>query len=1028
MKKPISLALTALSLALLQACGGGGGSDAGNALADGGTGAATTTNTGSVTAALNRGATARYQLTSVGSQSFGVLSTSVQDAAGALTTIDSNVLSGSTSVKEIAGDATYAMGRWAAGTVTTSSGATILTGTDNRAYHYIAINVPSAFPATGSLACSAGAFTSPTYTGGGVTGTTGTATGSATLIFGAGGATVGGSVNVTSAGSAGSVALSGSIATPTSSSTTVLGGSASVGGISTGSLLSAANTVKAIGDTGDSRMQALGAVNLAMQGQQAYDTATALANGGAGYKVSVNVSRNKSESQSTTQASEAVGSSIVGANNVTIVATGGGKASNILATGATITAGNTVNLVADNAIRLAASKNTWAQQGTNSSSGASVGVGFAGGSQNGFTIELGVSQGKGKQDGSDVSYNNTHVSGGKAVNVTSGGDLTLKGAVIDGKRVTADVGGTLAAARQEGNQNATSGKAPDASTFTATGANTSATGAVDAGNRVNPIVEVPSVVGGTPGVTGASASVANAGNGSGVTGSSAGHASPNGATSAAATQVGTSASAQVDNSSGASATGAGMTKTGASTSQSLVVRTTSPDTSIPTASLFRTLPGSTSHYLVETDPAFASYRNWLSSDYLLDALSYDPATVTKRLGDGFYEQRLIREQVAQLTGYRYLEGSSDDQDQYTALMNAGVTFARAYQLTPGIGLSAAQMAQLTSDIVWLVQQTVTLVDGSTQKVLVPQVYVRMKPGDVDGSGALLSADAVVIKISSPTPPSTNHRRPHRPTSPPIRPHIPIHLPRPVVVIPHRVFAPPRIAAPQRGPQILRTRSAAVVAPGITAVGIGIGIRIQTGTRPIGGFLFAPLARLTLRFGQIARSRVDDGQPAVGLRLQRRGLTAPHRWRRQRQHRGRSADRRAVRLHPLQLLGAPCVRWTHLVRVADLACRVGASDDLCIRSRAEADDRRGDRSEGEGGKKVRFAHETAIVAPSPGPSNVQRDPLRSPIHDPQCGPPAATEISVRSPGRLRRARRRAHAPDAARTTRASTHDCAGARTG
>ena len=220
MKKTLSFTLTAVSIALLQACGGGGGSDAGNAPAAGGTGAATTTNTGSVTAAFNRGALARYQLTSVGSQSFGVLSTSVQDAAGALTTIDYNVLSGSTSVKEISGDATYAMGRWAAGTVTTSSGAATLTGTDNRAYHYIAINVPSAFPATGSLACSAGAFTSPTYTGGGVAGTTGTATGSATLIFGAGGATVGGSVNVTAAGNAGSVALSSSIATPTSASTT----------------------------------------------------------------------------------------------------------------------------------------------------------------------------------------------------------------------------------------------------------------------------------------------------------------------------------------------------------------------------------------------------------------------------------------------------------------------------------------------------------------------------------------------------------------------------------------------------------------------------------------------------------------------------------------------------------------------------------------------------------------------------------------------------------------------------------------
>jgi filamentous hemagglutinin len=52
------------------------------------------------------------------------------------------------------------------------------------------------------------------------------------------------------------------------------------------------------------------------------------------------------------------------------------------------------------------------------------------------------------------------------------------------------------------------------------------------------------------------------------------------------------------------------------------------------------------------------------------------------LGDGFYEQKLIREQVAQLTGYRYLEGFNNDEDQYTALMNAGATFAKEYGLRP----------------------------------------------------------------------------------------------------------------------------------------------------------------------------------------------------------------------------------------------------------------------------------------------------------------------------------------------------------
>lgn len=229
------------------------------------------------------------------------------------------------------------------------------------------------------------------------------------------------------------------------SASTVLGGSASVGGISTNTLREAANTVKAMGDSGgDARMQALGAANLAMQGKQIYDTAAAVAaGGGVGYKVSVNVSRNKSESQSSTQASDAVGSSVVGAKNVNIVATGAGADSNIRAVGSTIAAGDTVNLSADNAITLEASKNSWQQHGTQSNSGTSIGVGFAGGSQNGFTIELGVSRGRGNEDGSDVSYNNTHVSGGKAVNVTSGGDLNLKGAVIEGRKVTADVGGNL---------------------------------------------------------------------------------------------------------------------------------------------------------------------------------------------------------------------------------------------------------------------------------------------------------------------------------------------------------------------------------------------------------------------------------------------------------------------------------------------------------------------------------------------------------------------------------------------------------
>ncbi|MCZ5750938.1 hypothetical protein O5207_05060 [Escherichia coli] len=49
-------------------------------------------------------------------------------------------------------------------------------------------------------------------------------------------------------------------------------------------------------------------------------------------------------------------------------------------------------------------------------------------------------------------------------------------------------------------------------------------------------------------------------------------------------------------------------------------------------------------------------------------------------------------------------------------MDAGIAFGKQYNLTPGVALTAEQMALLTDDIVWLVNTTVTLPDGSTQTV------------------------------------------------------------------------------------------------------------------------------------------------------------------------------------------------------------------------------------------------------------------------------------------------------------------------
>ena len=169
--------------------------------------------------------------------------------------------------------------------------------------------------------------------------------------------------------------------------------------------------------------------------------------------------------------------------------------------------------------------------------------------------------------------------------------------------------------------------------------------------------------------------------------------------------------------------------------------------SVGNNSLYRAPTSATAGFFVETDPRFANYRNWLSSDYLLNALSIDPATTQRRLGDGFYEQRLIREQVASLTGQRFLADYTSDEQQYTALMTQGATFARVHQLRPGIALTDVQIAQLTSDIVWLVEQTITLPDGRRVQALVPQVYAVAREGDLRADGALIAGRSVDINIT-----------------------------------------------------------------------------------------------------------------------------------------------------------------------------------------------------------------------------------------------------------------------------------------
>ncbi len=80
-------------------------------------------------------------------------------------------------------------------------------------------------------------------------------------------------------------------------------------------------------------------------------------------------------------------------------------------------------------------------------------------------------------------------------------------------------------------------------------------------------------------------------------------------------------------------------------------------------------------------------------------------------------------------------------------MDNGLTFAKNYGLKPGIELTKEQMAALTTDIVWLVTEKVTLASGETVEVIVPKVYLHNGGAKIlTPEGALISGSKVVMDL------------------------------------------------------------------------------------------------------------------------------------------------------------------------------------------------------------------------------------------------------------------------------------------
>ncbi|MEO8641314.1 hemagglutinin repeat-containing protein [Pseudomonas sp.] len=144
-------------------------------------------------------------------------------------------------------------------------------------------------------------------------------------------------------------------------------------------------------------------------------------------------------------------------------------------------------------------------------------------------------------------------------------------------------------------------------------------------------------------------------------------------------------------------------------------------------------------YLIETNPVLTNLKQFMSSDYLLSNLGYDPDQSAKRLGDGLYEQRLIQQAVVARTGQRFIDGQTSDEGLFKYLMNNAIASKTELNLSLGVSLTSEQVAALTHDIVWMENAEV-----NGEQVLVPVLYLANANNRLAANGALIQGSDVTL--------------------------------------------------------------------------------------------------------------------------------------------------------------------------------------------------------------------------------------------------------------------------------------------
>ncbi|MBB3391050.1 filamentous hemagglutinin [Rhizobium sp. BK275] len=149
-----------------------------------------------------------------------------------------------------------------------------------------------------------------------------------------------------------------------------------------------------------------------------------------------------------------------------------------------------------------------------------------------------------------------------------------------------------------------------------------------------------------------------------------------------------------------------------------------------------TIPGQA--FLFETRAAFLDVSKFYGSSYFLNRIGYKPDSEILFLGDAYFENQYVEQQLRQVTGSGF--AGDDTVTQIKRLLDNGADYLGAHQHALGEPLTADEIAGLTQSIVVYEWQ---VVDGKS--VLAPVLHLA--PGDKErlaSAGAVIAGKDVTI--------------------------------------------------------------------------------------------------------------------------------------------------------------------------------------------------------------------------------------------------------------------------------------------